>query len=66
MKIKKIAIIPEYRPGYGDVNTVYDRHGLSPTITANASHGNAPLILIEVEDEDKNCEYPRMDDGESL
>lgn len=56
-KLIKIATLPHYRPGYGDINIVYDGGGICPTITANASHGNAPLILMErKEDEDKDRE----------
>lgn len=56
-RLIKLAVLPKYRPGYGDINVVYDQGGVCPTITANCSHGNAPLILLEcAEDEDKDCQ----------
>lgn len=55
-KLIKIATLPNYRPGYGDINVVYHKDGLSPTITYNAGHGNAPLIMERIEDEDKDRE----------
>ncbi len=51
-RLIKLGVLPKYRPGYGDINVVYDRGGICPTITANCSHGNAPLVLVEVNDRD--------------
>lgn len=65
-KVRMIGIVPGYRPsGHNGANTVWGGDGLCPTITGQCAHSNAPLILV-MNDEDKNCEYPRMDDGESL
>jgi len=46
-RILRVAIAPNYRPsGFHDVNVVYGGGGICPTITANASHSNAPLVAV--------------------